>query len=206
MPPKRVSFGFDLRVSPGLQEWNDDWRRSQRLVPALTSPVSADPSVWFEGGDVEAVLDGVVPDYGNPLGLAKRIDPLLDECHKRAIATSGLVPVCITSAESNLIALAARFGRGYFDSPLAEDELLSGGWTLAGLDVVDLDGLVSGLKGCGYVEPTWSELRGSFGGVLNEIGLFSDCETASRFAEVRGLQIRAHAPFIVVGVLTSTPR
>jgi len=205
MTPKRVSFGFDLRVNPELQQWDDEVRQSQRLVPTLTSPVSADPAVWIEGGEIDSLLTGVVPDYANPLYLAKRIDLLLDECRKRSIPTSGLVSVCITSAETNLIALAAACGPGYFDSPLDEEELLSGGWKLAGFDVVDLNGLISGLKGIGYVEPTWSQLRGFFGGTLNELGLFGDCETASHFAAVRGLQITAHAPFIVVGVLTGTP-
>lgn len=106
MTSKRVSLGFDLRVDPELQEWDDEWRRNQRLVPTLASPVGADPSVWIEGREIEALWDGVIPDYGNPLGLAKRTDPLLDECRKRSISTSGLVPVCITSVESNLIALA----------------------------------------------------------------------------------------------------
>ena len=204
MTPRRVSIGFDLRVNPGLREWDEGWRRGQRLVPTLASPVSADPCVWLQGEDVEALWTADIPDYGNPLYLAKRMDPLLDACRKRSISTSGLVPVCITTAESNLIALAGAFGPGYFGSPPEEEELLSNGWRLAGFDVVDLHGLVSGLKGCGYVEPTWSQLREFFGGALNENGLFGDCQTASQFGEVRGLQIRPHAPFVVVGVLTGT--
>jgi hypothetical protein len=200
----RVSFGFDLGVKPELQEWDSDWRRGQRLVPALANPVSADPSVWIESQEIEALWDGVVPDFGNPLGLAKRMDLLLDECRKRSIPTNGLVPVCITSAESNLIALADRFGPGYFEDRPEEEELLSAGWRLAGFDVVDLNGLISGLKGIGYVEPAWSQLRALFGGALNEVGLFGDYWTGSHFAEVRGLQIKAHAPFIVVAVLTGT--
>jgi len=192
-----------LRVNPELQEWDDQWRHSQRLVPTRASPVSADPGVWVQGKEIELLNGEILPDYANPLYLAKHLDVLLDECRKRNISTNELVPVCITSAESNLIALASKFGPGYLDSSLTEDGLLSVGWRLAGFDVVDLNGLISGLKGCGYVEPTWSQLRGVFGGALNEIGLFGDWEAACHFAEVRGLRIREHAPFIVAGALVS---
>jgi hypothetical protein len=82
-----------------------------------------------------------------------------------------------------------------------EDDLRSNGWQFMGFDVVDLYGLVSGLKGCGYVEPTWSQLRAHFGSYLNELGLFTEWTAAARFAEVRGLQIREHAPFAVIGIL-----
>ena len=202
MALKRVSFGFDLRMDPKTQDWDEESRRNQRLVPMISSPVSADPSVWLEGSAVQALWNGIVPDYANPLYLAKRMDLLLKECRKRNISTTGLISVCITSAETNLIALNARFGPGYFDSPCDEEDLLYEGWRLAGFDVVDLNGLISGLKGCRYVEPTWSQLRGFFGGALNDLGLFGDCETAFHFAEVQGLEIREHAPFTVVGVLT----
>ena len=134
-----MSFGFDLRVNPALQEWTME---RQRLVPTLVSPISADPSVWIEGAEIEALWKGVVPDYGNALCLAKRMDLLLDDCRKRSISASGLVSVCITSAESNLIALVEKFGPGYFDSAPAEDELLSCGWRSAGDHVVDLSGLI----------------------------------------------------------------
>ena len=201
MAPKRVSLGFDLRVDPKLQG-DDEWRRSQLLVPSLTSPVSADPSFWSERMEIGRIMGGVLPDYANALYLAKRIDLLLDDYRNRRISVSGLVPVCITSLESNLIGLVGRFGSSYFDNPPEEEELLSDGWSLLGFDVVDLNGLISGLKGCGYTEPTWSQLRGLFGGTLNQFGLFGDCQIASQFAEVRGLQIREHAPFVVVGILT----
>src|SRR5580704_3143126 len=190
MAPRRVSLGFDLRVNPELQEWDDECRRKQRLVPPLARGISADPSVWNEGGEIGALWEGVLPDYANALYLAKRMDLLLDECRKRSISTSGLVPTCVTSAQSNLVALTERVGPGYFDFAPEEEELLSGGWRLAGFDIVDLSGLISGLKGCGYREPTWSQLRGFFGSALNENGLFGDYQTASHFAEVRGLQIR----------------
>ena len=65
---------------------------------------------------------------------------------------------------------------------------------------MDLDGLISGLKGCGYIEPIRSQLRDYFGSSLNELGLFDNLLAASQFAEVRALEIRAHAPFVVTGL------
>lgn len=70
--------------------------------PALASPVSADPSVWFKGREIDSLLTGVVRISLNPLYLAKHIDLLPDECRKRNISTSGLVSVCITSVETRL--------------------------------------------------------------------------------------------------------
>lgn len=119
--------------------------------------------------------------------------------------TSGLWPVCVTIYEANVIALIKRYGLGYFENQTDEEALLSLGWRFMGFDVVDLDGLISGLKGCGYVEPAWSQLRNYFANSLNEVGLFNDLSVASQFAEVRGLQIRDHAPFVVAGVLTHDP-
>jgi hypothetical protein len=201
MNTRRVSLGFDLRVNPDLQGENPS-QSNQHLVPGLLSPISADPSVWLETEEIESLTERILPDFANPLHLKKSIDLLVDACDRRGIPTTGLWPVCITSFESNLIALEGRFGPGYFDNR-PEEELLSRGWHLLGFDVVDLAGLISGLKGCGYVEPTWSQLRNRFGGCLNEVGLFSGCSVASQFAEVRGLEIKAHAPFVVVGVLIS---
>jgi hypothetical protein len=200
MNTKRVSLGFDLRVDPESQRKNPA-QRNQHLVPDLRSPISVDPAVWVETEEIESLTEGILPDFANPLHLAKSIDLLVDACDKRSISITGFWPVCLTSFESNVIALAQRFGAGYFSNPPREEELLSHGWQLVGFDVVDLGGLISGLKGCGYIEPSWSQLRSYFGSALNEVGLFNDYSVASQFAEVRGIQIQEHAPFVVAGVL-----
>jgi hypothetical protein len=205
MDIKRVSFGFDLRVNPDSLKENPS-QVNQYLVSGLRSPISADANVWVATEEIESLTRQMLPDFANPLHLKKSVDLLVDACLKRGISTSGLWQVCFTGLESNLIALRERFGPEYFDKPPKEEDLLSRGWQLLGFDIVDLDGLISGLKGCGYVEPTWSQLRDNFGSALNKIGLFTDCSVANQFAEVRGLQIRAHAPFVVVGVLAQDSR
>jgi hypothetical protein len=112
--------------------------------------------------------------------------------------------VCITCYESNLLALIERYGPGYFENQ-SEHELRSQGWKFLGFDVLELNGMISGLKGCSYVEPMWSQLRSNFAHSLNEFGLFSDTCVALQFAEVRSLEIIKHAPFIVVGVFAGEP-
>jgi len=204
MNTRRVSIGFDLRVNPASQRENPS-QENQHLVPDLRSPISADATVWLTTEGIESLTERILPDFANPLHLKESIDLLVKACDDRGISTTGLWPVCMTSAESNLIALNRRFGPGYFDDQPIEESLLSDGWQFMGFDVVDFDGLISGLKGCGYVEPTWSALRDCFGSSLNKFGLFSDCPAASSFAEVRGLEIRDHAPFVVVGVLARVP-
>jgi hypothetical protein len=204
MITKRISLGFDLRLNPQLQKENP-MQRDQHLVPSRQSPISADPGVWLRTEGIESLAEGKLPEFYNPFYLTKNADLLLDVCRRQGIPTSGLWPVCVTIYEANVIALIKRYGPGYFENQTDEEALLSLGWRFMGFDVVDLDGLISGLKGCGYVEPAWSQLRNYFANSLNEIGLFNDLSVASQFAEVRGLQIPDHAPFVVAGVLTHDP-
>jgi hypothetical protein len=200
MRNQRVSLGFDVRTSVDLCSTPID----QRLDVELSSPISADPGVWIQPKEVENLMQGALSeaDFRNPLYLARSIELLRDAAGKRDLSANTLSSVCITSCESNLIALAARFGSSYFDNQPREEQLLSFGWALLGFDIVDLNGMISGLKGCGFAEPTRSQLHHRFANGLNRLGLFTDPQVASQFAEVRGLQIREHAPFVVVGVLT----
>jgi hypothetical protein len=201
---KRVSLGFDLRINPALQE-NSPSQLNQRLLPHIPSPISADPSVWLQPEEIASLWQGKLHVFSNPLNLAKSTDLLIDACQKKGLSITGLWPVCVTSYEPDRIALIERYGPGYFDDQLDEAGLLSSGWRFLGFDVADLNGLISGLKGCGYREPTWSLLRNHFGTSLNESGLFTDLMVASSFAEIRGLQIGSHAPFVTVGIFTRDP-
>jgi hypothetical protein len=152
--------------------------------------------------EADARWGGLLPDFLSPLYLATSLDRLIDAYEGVGFSLSDLCPVCITSDPTILISLNKRFGPGYFEHQPTETELLSQGWRFRGFDVVDLDGSISGLKGCDYSEPTWSQLRKYYGEQLNDEGLFFDATVAYHFAEVRGLEIRQHAPFVVVGVLT----
>ncbi len=136
-----------------------------------------------------------------PLGLRRDPEELFDALHERGIATVGLTPVCLTIGEQTATVLSEGHWADHFACALREEDLVARGWRFLGFDVAELNGLCSGLKGCGYKEPFRSQLRARFGGVLNDVGLFSDATIASQFAEVRGLEIPDHAPFEVVGIL-----
>ncbi len=197
----RVSLGFDLRVNPSCVHLSRS-NGEQLLEPYRTSPVSADPAVWPTIRVAADLWGGLLPRFLNPLYLASDLGELIKAYQQEGIFVGDLYPVCITCEASIIASLNVRFGEGYFRSPITEGVLLSNNWELQGFDVVDLDGMISGLKGCGYRDPSWSQMRVDFGSSLNEKGLFFDSEQAKMFAKVREVEIAAHAPFVVVGVLT----
>jgi len=172
------------------------------LDPSKVNPISADPSVWLRSEDVGERWTGLLPDFLNPLYLSSDLNRLCEAYASEGLATSDLLSLCVTVDPNILFSLSQRFGPELFLKRYREDELICSNWRLRGFDVVDLDGLISGLKGCGYREPFWSRLRSSFGDKLNDDGLFFDVLNAYQFAEARGLEIRQHAPFVVVGLLT----
>lgn len=196
----RVSLGFDLRIDPKTISENTSSDHSF-LDPRRRSPISADPGVWPMYVAAAERWGGLLPDFLNPLYLAASLDGLVTAYKDQKYPLSDLYPVCITGDPAITISLNRKFGPGYFEDQIAEADLISAGWEFRGFDVVDLNGLISGLKDCDYSEPSWSQLRKYYGEHLNNEGLFSDAAVASRFAEVRGLEIRQHAPFVVVGIL-----
>ncbi|HZR56768.1 MAG TPA: hypothetical protein VFA74_07835 [Terriglobales bacterium] len=200
MKNRRVVLGYDLRINPAIQISNPA-QTENCLIPALCNSISADPNVWVGPREVETLMQNGDTGISNPLHLAKELDSLIHVRHSLHTSITDLVNVCITSSEANLIALVERYGQGWFEARVKEEELPSQGWTFKGLDVVDLDGMISGLKGCKYVDGSRTKLGTYFGSYLNDVGLFNDALIASQFAEVRGLEIPAHSPFVVVGLL-----
>jgi hypothetical protein len=75
MNTKHVSLGFDLRANPDLQRENP-LQRNQRLAPEIWSPITADPNVWLAPEEIEPLWQGILPDFSNPLHLAKNLDLL----------------------------------------------------------------------------------------------------------------------------------
>jgi hypothetical protein len=197
-----ISIGFDFRAEPSPCE-RASLRSDQMLDPHNQSPVCADASVWRRPTEVaSSIYGGVLSDLMNPLYLYKNL-PSLRRAYDRLTSLDERWPsVSITAHPAVASYLTQRFGIGYFDEYQREVDLLSTGWQHMGFDTVDLDGMVSGLKGCGYAEPALSDLRIHFLQRLNQYGLFASALDAAMFAQTRGLQIRDHSPFVVVGVLS----
>jgi hypothetical protein len=144
--------------------------------------------------------------WGYPLGSPNNFCDFLSDLQKRGVATVNFTPVCFVISEMTVAALCNEGWAYHFAEAPRMDDLLTWGWRFLGFDISELNGLCSGLKGCGYEEPSWSQLRTRFGTALNDVGLFGDATIASQFAKLRGLEIPSHAPFEVVGILVHDPR
>lgn len=205
---ERAVLGFDLRMEPRSnvgtlgkptkeQRFSDD-------VPDIW--ISADPSVLRRDDAVDEIIQGYqstdIVSLWNPLGFANQLVDVTDECRARGVSTDNFLPLAVTCCKVNFVALVERYGPGWLDSKLTEEELINNGWQLLGFDVLDLRGLISGLSECGYTDSAKASYMRLFGVALNKFGLFQSFLVAQRFAEVRGLEIPEHAPFVVVGVLS----
>lgn len=199
---KRISGGFDLRMRTDLQK-EDPCQVDQYIVPNNRNPISADPSVWLRTDGVEEFLFNNRVSY--PLGLFSSLEELMDDLRGRGVSTVDQTPVSLTISEVVAERLWGKYGSEYFKDAPSDISLLSCGWRFLGFDTVELNGLTSGLKGIGYKEPSWSQLRARYGDALNEVGLFSDEAKAAEFAKAREIEIPSHAPFDVVGVLVRNP-
>lgn len=207
----RGVIGFDLRLDPDSNLASlEKGRKEQRFsddVPDIW--ISADPALLMHHEEVDKILQEEYPHANvmslwNPLGFANQLPVLISDCHARGVSTDDFIPLAITCRKTNFIAFAERFGPEWLDSLPTEEELVSDGWQLLGFDVLDIKhgGLISGLSGCGYKDSAKAAYRQWFGADLNKFGLFQSFSVSQFFAEVRGLEIPSHAPFVVVGVLS----
>src|ERR1700678_120110 len=152
-----ISIGFDLRADHSEGAFLRD---DQMLDPHNESPVCADPSVWRRPEEVGlGIHGGVFSDLINPLYLYKNLASLRCSYDGLTSLDKPWPFVSITAQPAVAAYLSQRFGPGYFDEYPTEVDLESTGWQHMGFDTVDLDGMVSGLKGCGYTEPALSDLR-----------------------------------------------
>lgn len=190
----RVCIGFDARVRPGS--------RSDLPAPLIggRTVLSADPAVWLPPQALGDQLHGPIPEWGNSLSLAKDVRAL-----RQYLTEPDNVLVALTASEHVVATEVQRTGPGYFDIIQSERELLDKGWTLVGFDALDTSCLISGLHGCGYAEPSLIYFERHFWPQLNEACLFEADRDAAAFGTYRGLEIRAHAPFVVVGVCVRSP-
>ena len=197
------SGGFDLRI-PVEALPDDPSLADQWLVPENRNRISTDAMTWPMPEEVSKYCEET--QWGYPMGCINNFSELLSDLHKRDVVTANFTPVCFTISEVTVEALSRDGWAYHFSEAPKMEDLLAWGWRFLGFDVAELNGLSSGLKGFGYIEPYWSQLRARFGSELNEVGLFRDAAIASQFAELRGSEFRSHAPFDVVGILVHDPR
>lgn len=190
----RVCIGFDLRVRPGSRS---DLPAS--LIDGRTV-LTADPAVWLPPQALADQLTGPIPDWCNSLSLAKDVRAL-----RHFLTGPDDCLVALTAGEHVVAIEIQRAGPGYFEDVRSERELHDDGWTLVGFDVLDTSCLISGLHGCGYADAALLYFQTHVLPQLNAACLFQTACAAGEFGEYRGLDIRAHAPFVVVGVCVKSP-
>ncbi|MCC0010933.1 MAG: hypothetical protein H6875_10855 [Hyphomicrobiaceae bacterium] len=112
---------------------------------------------------------------------------------------SGTEKIYVYRLRSEIVAyIEERFGCIEREFDLATD---ASEFQQIGFDVVDIDGLTSGLWGCSFEiweKELWAP---HFQKHLNRFGLFDDENFAARFAQCRSLVVEEHAPFLSLQIL-----
>lgn len=198
---QRLCLGYDLRLPIQSSSWVAPPHLDSQCLAPRGFQLSADPNVWPSTTEVSELICDQIGTLANPLCLASDIDLLIKTCKDKGINTDEMLAVAFTCLEENFIPLNERYGGpGWFKSSKSEDDMRNFGWEFVGFDILDLNGLISGLSGCEYKPESKQKLYANFANALNDLGLFNSNILALRFANVRGLQIPQHAPFTPVGV------
>ncbi len=199
MITEAISIGFDLRVdtkSDAAISTINNIKNDQLIRPDVRSVLSADPLVWPRDALIEEIYNR--DNSTNPFGFFN--SPLPSNIPR--IQHVKLVQICMTIMYLDFVILEEFYGPKMFGTQFTEADLTRTGWRRRGYDVIDIRRMISGLSGCGYNLSTKDLLRENFTRCINRFGLLRTVNAARAFSEVRGLQIRSHAPFVVVGVLT----
>jgi hypothetical protein len=195
MLPDDCIIGFDLRVARGIDE---PWFPEYLLRKEVKSVVSVDPMVFPVSPNEEnrRLQAGAFPKM-NLLGLLTSLP--LDaglEPHEFKIAATVNKEVCEK--------LVRKIGTPLTTGPLSTaSDLASGGWKWLGYDVVDMNGLISGLLNCG---PNSLESEVKFSPYINEFALFDNFQVANDYAATRDEEIPNHSPFYPVSLWKKVER
>lgn len=192
---KRLIIGFDYRFSYEKSIKRLDYYTFQNL-----KVLSGDPNVWERPREVYDLLDQD-PEYViNPLTLATNFEFLKKKMPSNVAEYS--MPMAISLSSKAISCVIEKYGSFWFSDLMSEDDLLSQGWDFMGFDVLDINGLYSGINGCGYKEDTRELLKRNFSKYFNDFSLISLYQKAVEFSDISNREIPAHAPFYSVGIFT----
>jgi hypothetical protein len=193
MFPDDCIIGFDVRVA---RETDAPWFPEYLLRKEVKFVVSVDPMVFPVSPNEESrrLQAGASPKE-NLLGLLTSLP--LDagsESHVWKISATINKEVCDK--------LESKFGTPLTTGLLSTaSDLASGGWKWLGYDVVDMNGLISGLLNCG---PNSLESEIKFSPYINEFALFDNFQIAKEYAAIRDAEIPNHSPFYPVSLWKSS--
>lgn len=189
MQSDKFICGFDVRV---IRDNAHPWPPEYLLRPDIESIFSVDPMV-FPVAPHELIRRsqlGSAPKE-NIIGLLSDI-PLApskgaDECK-----------IAVTIDREIYEGLINKFGRPLTTGKFSQErDLIPDEWAFLGYDVVDLNGLISGLLNCG---PLHQQLTTDFSSYINAHSLFNDYLIATAYANRRALEIPAHSPFLPAAI------
>ena len=172
----------------------DDWFvlgfdiRQAGEAPA--SSTSMDPSVLRRPNELEFLASSGRPPWG-PFGLIK--DPGFLFTSDISNLDCSARYLCFICAPGTWNALCARYSASIFSGGHLEEYPDVACWAFRGFDAVDLNGLISGIDGCGAIAATCSSK-------LNRNRLFDELSDVRDFAESRSIAVPEHAPFLAIGV------
>lgn len=174
-------IGFDLRVLRGP---TNPWFPENLLKETVETVISVDPMV-----SPVSVIERREQADKNILGLL--VAPIF-----KPVADPQQYEIAATVAPAIFNKLSEKFGGSLTKGPMSTAaDLKENNWTWLGYDVVDLNGLISGLFNLG---PYSAELKAKFSSGINRYGLFEDIGTAQKYADVRGAEIPSHNPLYPV--------
>lgn len=192
--PQLLCLGLDLRVPKPMAGLQARKVISEQFLNKPHCLISGDPSIWLRAESGEDAVAFQKLGFKNALWL--RI--FGQELEATSVKNSIIIALSADSVLS--FALEKKYGSGYFGFIGSFEDWRHRGWFFLGFDTLDLQGLISGLNGCGYVSQEKLYLQEAYGSDINQYDLFSSLERASSFAFYRSLRIPIHAPFVPVGI------
>ncbi len=167
-----------------------------RIFNKKNTIISADPNILPHPPRIESLLEGNVWSISTPQRLFMSEKILNDFIPEGENKECLYLKICLTCSISDFNNLVSIYSDDWTKELPLEEELILNKWVLHGFDVIDYQGLYSGITGFGD-----NELANSIKDDLNESYLFSSPKDAGEFSKKMEKYAPTHAPFIVVGVL-----
>lgn len=177
-------LGFDIRAIGKI----DKTGLLESLIRQdVNAVISADPLVFpVVSHELERRLQSDAEPKENIVGL-------LSDLPTCCLIEDNECKIAVTTNKEIYEKLMDKFGVPLTTGSLSkETDLILDGWVMLGYDVIDINGLISGLSNCGAAS---QELKKEFAQHINKYSLFRDFSPALKFANKRSSEIPAHSPF-----------
>lgn len=197
-------LGFDNRLHPKYY-LDDVWSRERRtkylLAPGVQWPLSVDKAVWpsvfcYTTTAVDHSCHSqtmINIDPVNTRHSALELWPDLQSMRDNLGKQKGINIAISLHADKE--AFLDEFWSAVLDPRLSMDDLPKE-WMHLGYDVGDRD-MISGLSNCSYNADEMISLQKTWAHCLNEYGLFSKIDDATKFKGITDKRVSSHSPFYV---------